>query len=397
MFESIEAVFIKFCDYCNLDCSYCFEAYSQKEKHGIFIKAKELRKFLNTCNLAPEVTFKFTGGEVSLCLPELEKTIKELKKVERDHDIKTHVAITTNGTKMDQIIDLMDRGIVDAYPSKVSWDGIYSASKSRKPKINPEIYTDKYFNDNIKLLGQSKHSKDLLVRMAVSEDTIDSLADSFQYAIDCGCTKLEYYYLFPDEVKCCYSDPAFIAKLAEQLRKIAEIYQRQPFDYENWNNLIYTEYIAEDKCNLRNIYCQHVGRMLYIDLQGRLYTCGVFSSDGWYKDNPMDIGNIYSGIDMKKLETFANGFGKFRPCTHDECTNYHCVRCPTIMYYTKNKYGDKTMYELCRLLTLEKEIFLSTADKSIDLDKIKNKMSYAKRPPMNYNIPDICKIRGGQL
>lgn len=398
MFESINAVFVKFCDYCNLDCAYCFEAYNQKEKHGIFNKARELRKFISTCNLNSDLTFKFTGGEVSLCLPQLEECIKELRKVERDHDIKTHVAITTNGTNMDQIIDLIDRKVVDAYPSKVSWDGIYSASKSRKPKIRSDLYTDNFFNDNIKLLGKSKHGKNLLVRLAVSEDTVDHLAESFQYALDCGCTKLEYYYLFPDQYSTIYSKPEFISKVIVQLQKIAEIYKKTPFDYENWNNLIYTEYIAKDKYKLRNIYCQHVGRMLYIDMMGRLYTCGVFSSDGWYKDNPIDIGNIYTGFDLKKLEDFSNGFGKFKPCTKT-CDNYHCVRCPTIMYYAKDKFGEKTMYELCKLITIEKQVFLDNINNSvIDLDKIKNKMSYANLPLMDYTtIPDICKIKGGRL
>lgn len=386
MYEQIHYVSIKLTDYCNLACKYCFEYKDSKELRTIFSieKTKQLVKFLLTQNLSNVLEVKISGGEVSLTLPHLKSVIKELKKIERYRETKVECSVITNGSNMDGILSLIDKGYIDAESSKYSWDGIHSCS-SRQPK-NP-IYTDDFFNENICKIGSSKHGKDILIAYALSKDTIDDLADSFRYAVEHGCTKLSYYYLFIPQYKGYYQDPEFLKKIEEQLYKVAEYYNSHYYDYENWNNLYYTTYIDKDSTIFRDNPCNFFGQMIYVDMHGKLYPCMLASSDGNYNKHPLSIGDIWNGFSRGRLEQFGKMYQNFHPCIG--CTNYHCEQCPVMMQY-KDQYLHEYLYDMCKVSEIEKKVFMdSHIMNDTIMKKIKKRMTLLRKQPTDYSyIPD---------
>ena len=273
MLDQIRYLLIKYCTFCNLDCSYCLiQDKKSKEEAKVFSSTKELVSMLKNLPIADTLNIELTGGECTLFADQIYDFYTEMKKLERTIDTKINIGIVTNGTQLEKLFPLFDEGIIDPWSTKISWDGIYSESKSRKSKTG---LTDEYFNQKIKDLGASKYNKDVLVRIALTKDTIDDLADSFEYALNAGCNKIEYYLLYLKDDPNYYADPEFLEKIRKQLFKIGLLYMDHPFDYENWNYLFYTD-MVEDKSKLFDLSCEILGRMLYITIDGDIFISSIF-------------------------------------------------------------------------------------------------------------------------
>ena len=182
MFRKISAITIKLGTYCDLDCVYCFQQHDIKTKNVVFDKYKELVKFLSNPKItfADQLEIKLTGGEPSLYTDRIRIAYKELKKLERYQPTTLYFTSIFNGTRIEKMFELMDENILDSYGCKLSWDGIYSSSKSRLTKIAK--YDDEYFRNVIRTLGKSKYGKDVLVRIALTPNTVDDMVDSFKFA-----------------------------------------------------------------------------------------------------------------------------------------------------------------------------------------------------------------------
>lgn len=388
MYEEISYVCIKLTDYCNLACKYCFEYKGIKEQSNLFSidKTKQLVKFLLSQKLSKRLQVKITGGEVSLVLPHLKSVIKELKKIERYRDVNVLCSIITNGTDTDGVLDLMNKGYIDVISSKISWDGIHSASKSRLPKNNE--YNDSFFNDCIKKYGKSKFGNEMLIAYALNRDTIDDLFKSFKYAVENGCTKLSYYYLFLPQCKGYYQDKEFLKKIKEQLYLVADYYNSHYFDYENWNNLYYVNYIDKNSTIFRDNACNNFGTMIYVDMNGKMYPCMMASNDSSCNDNKpvICIGDIWNGFSEGRLREFGKLYSGFKPCDN-KCDNYHCEQCPVMMKY-KDQYFKDYLYDMCQLSEIEKEVF---NDMHIWNDEIKNKIT-KKMTYIRKSYPDFDYI-----
>lgn len=389
MFKKITAVTFKICEYCNLDCVYCFQKHDVKTRNNKFKYFDELISFLCKLPLDDELEFKITGGEPSLFIDDIRYAYKKLKKIERYKD--THINFTTisNGSNMDGLISLMDEGILRSWGCKYSWDGIHSASMSRHPK-NIDIYNDEYFNNKIKILGKSKYNKDMLVRIALTPDTVDDLANSFYYALQNGCKKLEYYYLTDCDA---YKDLNFIAKAMEQFEMIAKLKQEFDFVYSNWDSLFFTEFcLDKEKDKLRSIACRHLGRFLYIEQNGKIAPCGFFSADASFEDKKLYIGDIFNGFYKDKVKYFINEYKQIPMCYNFNCNNLHCFECPATALYRKGHMADK-LYQTCALRSIERDIFLKYNNKNQkDINIVKKAYSYAYDWNIDYSMPELPYI-----
>lgn len=396
MLKEIKYFLIKFCSYCNLDCSYCIitDRHS-KDVSSVFHQSKQLVKLARTLNLGPVLDIELTGGECSFFCDEIEAFMKEIKKVERYKETKVQCSLVSNGTNLLGVFDLMDRGILDPWSMKISWDGIYSSTKVRKPKSKNTIFSDAFYNHRIKLLGKSPYRKDMLVRIALTKDTVDDLADSFKFALDAGCNKIEYYFLYLRDNPWYYQDNEFYKKVEEQLYKIADLYDEYQFDYENWNYLYYTEYMTKDKSKLFDLNCEIIGRMLYFTTNGEIYPCGMFS-DNFFGSNIFKLGTLQDGLDIKAINYFADAYQNFGLCDAKKCGNYHCFKCPAFLYYRdKNHQRTKDgLYDMCDLKSLEKKVFLERSDKNhFNTTKIKKRMNFVNEGPITYDLPECFKMR----
>ena len=134
MYDVINEITFKISPYCNLDCEYCFQKYDTKTERKFFDKYDELLEFMKKLPLGPKLEIKLTGGETSLYPDQIRLAYNKLKKIERYKNTEVSFTTISNGTNMKALIELFEDGILDPWGSKISWDGIYSASKSRKPK-----------------------------------------------------------------------------------------------------------------------------------------------------------------------------------------------------------------------------------------------------------------------
>lgn len=386
MYEELTSIMIKASSYCNLNCPYCFEHRKDKEQNILFPieSAKQVVRFLRQFDLSSEFEIKFTGGEVSLILPHLKLIINELKKLERYKNTHLYFNVVSNGSNMDGLTDMMNKGYLDPNSTKISWDGIHTASKSRFSKDSSE-YNDEFFNKNIEKLGKSGYGNKVLLRYAVTKNTIDDMYDSYKYAIENGCTKIEYYFLYLPETKFkYYKDKTLLEKFETQLYKIAELYNKYHFQYENWNSLIYSSFINPNNTFLRDLGCRHLGRMFYIDMLGRLSPCGYFSEDEASNSFRIILGDIYNGLIPEKVEEFRKVFKDFHPCKNKECNLYHCVECPALMNH-KASFGEDTMYDMCQIRYIEDKVFKDTSHiTSPIIEKVKQKYNITNIGPYTY-------------
>lgn len=362
MFDQIREITFKISPYCNLDCVYCFQKYSTKTEKDIFDIEEDLFNFIKKLPLGETLEFKITGGESSLFCNEIERVFKKLKKIERYKETRVFATTITNGTNLEGVIDLMDRGIFDPDGCKFSWDGIYSASRSRKPKNT--YYGDKFFNDKIELLGKSKYKDKMLVRTAITPDTIDDLYDSVKFLLDSGCTKWEYYLLTDCDA---YRDESFQNRFRYQLEKISKLIELYPnFNFYNWDTMYFSKHVVKEtkEEKLRSIGCRHLGTSLYVSKTGKLYPCGFFTDDSLYEDSRLIIGDIYEGFDYNTMKSFVEEYYKQPMCEWKTCKNKQCFECPALSKYRKGSLNEKLM-QACRIRDIELEIFNDSYDKGL--------------------------------
>lgn len=384
MYEQINEITFKISPYCNLDCEYCFQKHDVKTKYGYFNKYDELLEFLKKLPIGPKFEIKLTGGETSLYPDQIRLAYRRLKKLERYKDTEVRFTTISNGTNMDALIELFSEGILDPWGSKISWDGIYSASKSRKPKN--KLYTDDYFSDQICKLGKSKYGKDVLVRTALTKNTIDDLYDSMIFLEYNNCTKWEYYYLTDADY---YNDPKFISKF--ELFYSSLIYFANvlcpDFRVQNLETLIYlNQILPHNNINkLRSISCRHLGTSLYISMDGTIYPCGYFSDDAMFDDDKLSIGDIYHGFDKDALEKFCKEYFEAPMCNNSLCNCYNCFECPAVAKY-RTKHLQGKLKQACNLRMVENLLYNKNKDNissnKNNLESINSSYSYIT----NWNI-----------
>ncbi|MDT8900944.1 radical SAM protein [Anaeroselena agilis] len=373
MFSAIHEITFKISSYCNLDCVYCFQTRDSKTQDVPFTKYIYLVKFMEQLPLADRVEIKITGGESSLFIEQIRHAYRQLKKIERTREVKLWFTTISNGTNIEGILGLMNEGVLDAEGCKISWDGIHSASKSRKPK-NP-AYDDEFFKERIRTLGCSKWRDKVLVRIAVTPDTVDDLYASFRFALDCGCSKLEYYFLTDcDE----YRNPEFASKFAEQLRLIAADHAENPFNWFNWDTLAFTELVLpkDNRTKLRSIGCRHLGRSLYIAANGDVYPCGFFVPDSQFGYCQYKLGNIEDGFKRETVEEFVTEYMKQPMCDYQYCDNLHCFECPALTKYRTGHMNHK-LCQACTLRDIERQVFAEFPGK-VDVEQTKRIFDFSK-------------------
>lgn len=386
MFRTIKEITFKISPYCNLNCEYCFQTYDSKTKTNKFNLYDEMVEFICKLPLDDRLEFKMTGGESSLFCDDIRAAYKKLRKIERRVDTRIFCTTISNGTNMEGLLELMDEGVLDPTGCKFSWDGIYSCSRSRKPKN--KTYTDEFFNDKVKLIGQSKFKNDLLIRTALTPNTVDNLYESLCFVLDSGCTKWEYYYLTDcDE----YTTPEFVEKFKKQIELIAQEYNKRQFNYYNWDTLAFTELVLPKTSNdkVRSIGCRHLGKSLYIAEDGGVYPCGFFVPDSSYcSDCNFKIGDIFSGFSKENIDKFIKEYTAIPMCDWQYCDNMHCFECPALTKYKTGNMKYK-LCQACNLRTAEREVFHKYQQIDMDFDKIKNTFMYTKEWSCQKGLPNL--------
>jgi sulfatase maturation enzyme AslB (radical SAM superfamily) len=329
-------------------------------QRNCFSRYDDLINYIQTLPLGDNLNIVFCGCEPSLVCNEIENAYKRIKRVEKYIDVNVNFGLYTNGTNIEQVLALVDKGILKCDISNVSWDGIYSASKSRKSKNS--LYNDNFFNNKIKLLGQSGYGQDILVRSAVSLNTIDHLSKSLLYLLEQGCKKWEYYFLTDCDD---YRTTEFALKFEQQLITISEIYNKHKFDFFNLYLMYHAKNIVpnELKHNVKFIGCGSLGETLNIDYDGSVYPCGFYCPSCSNHDSCC-FGDISGEFDVNKMKKFISQYKNQPLCDFKNCDNFQCFECPEVVKYRQGETFEYKSSQICGIRTLETEIF----NKHYDID-----------------------------
>lgn len=354
MFDVISKVTLKLSTYCNLACEYCHQMTDDKKHHVTFEKYKEMYDFLMRTNLSDTVEVTLTGGEISLLEEEYETAVKWFRKIERNRDVKFTFAVVSNGTNMQQLFKLIKQGDLNPKRTTISWDGLYSMSKSRKSKF--EKFNDEFFQNVVKEIGQSPWSKQLNITHAITPTTIQHLHESLVFALDAGVKNFGFYYIHEAD----YTDKEFLKIYDEQVTKLGEEFVKRyddlstRFVYYNWQLLYAKENLPTDNKELMRAttLCHKLGRTVHFDPLGDIYGCIYFGDHRALKLGDLENGNI----DKTKYQKFSDQYFEMPGCKLDSCGNSHCFECPASNYVHKGKMATR-FSNTCEMLSIEKRIY----------------------------------------
>ena len=345
MFDNISKVSIKVTGKCCLCCEYCHQLFKDKyQSSQRFEDYHNLKNFLLSLPFTDVVDVTITGGEITMVENDFLKTVQTLKSVERMKDVTFDICIITNGTNMDLIYDWCNKKIIKPNKTSISWDGIYSASKSRKTSGK---YDDEYFCNVIKGLGKSEYNHDISIVTAVTPNTIDNLYDSYDFCINNGVYNWGYYFIHEGN----YDNEEFEKKFRDEITKIAKRYieianSGEEVCYYNWQ-LIHTRRKFPTNFHV----CSKLGNNYHIDMNGDIYPCIYFGDHRAYK-----LGNISEGIDENTKSKFIEEYTREPLCEFKCCGNVQCSECPA-SNFVHNKSLNARFKNTCKLLTIENEIY----------------------------------------
>jgi radical SAM protein with 4Fe4S-binding SPASM domain len=299
-----------------------------------------------------EVTL--TGGEISLLPEEYSTAVKWFRKVERQKDVKFTFAVVSNGTNIEQLFSLIKKGDLNPKRTTISWDGIYSQSKSRKTKV--ELYNDEFFKQLVVDIGKSPWAKEINLSHAITPETIPHLHESLVFALDNGMKNFGFYYIHEAD----YSDKEFLNLYDREITKLGEEFVKRydnietRFVYYNWQLLYAKENVNVDNSETmrKSTMCHKLGRTLHFDPQGDIYGCIYFGDH-----RALQLGDLeHNTIDKSKYEKFSDQYLETPNCNHGSCGNSHCFECPASNYVHNGKMSNR-FSNTCEMLDIEKRVY----------------------------------------
>jgi len=339
--DKIRVVTIKVTDFCNFNCSYCFENEKIKNHSTVFNKENDLLQFLKQFEYEDTVKIQLFGGELFTEYKKVESIINTVKKLERCKDTKLKFGFITNGSLVKNIIPLIKEDYFTMENCKISYDGLCSHyTRGLKYNQNDPLFSIR-MNDNLKELAP--YCKDALISMAVTKENINTLFHTYQYLSELGYKKFEYYFLFGPSMK--QYDWDFTQCLHNELVRIMEVYDHNDLKLHNYE--LYKGTFDYQECNA-------LGHQVYINAKGDLWWCGLiaemfnydFKSDGNISDLINDTNRLE---EIKQLYTSTGNAVNFE--TKEFCQDImdcqyrdFCNTCPLIKILIKKTFKDNRPY-----------------------------------------------------
>lgn len=330
---SKEVATIWLTNYCNMDCTYCYENKKKHEKMSGY-KAREVIKFIKKrieVNRLSEYIIRFHGGEPLLNAEAIQIFLRELKSVKK---CKIRYYITTNGTLYNEKIEKI---LVHMDEISISIDG--------NKKIHDQQRIDKNGNGTFDLVIKNYEkikqvNQNTSIRMTITPNNIDFLFESIK--------ELEFHY----RIKRFIPQIDFTAKWNE------EHYDSLILQFTRIKKYILGKdiYISliEQKPNKRG-KCTGGEDTIQIDCNGIIYPCLMAVGR-----KEFIIGDIKEGIRefwKRKLEHInQKRNSECIGCSYiDYCINTRCKIINYILTNQSNKVNENfCMYENLRYYLMTK-------------------------------------------
>ena len=325
---------------CNFKCSYCFLDQASGEFHDW----DKLRKFLEATELADEVDINLTSGELTLVPTKVVKAIKEIRKVERVKDVHFRFGLYSNGSKMENLIRLLDEGYLTPELVSISWDGVDTHTvRTPKEKFdnNPNVYKWPVIQ-----LGNTIYREQITVRTAVTAVSMQHITKTLGVLELFDIKKWEYYFLLNYSK---YSANDFTRKFASFMRVVFD--QSKFIDIYNLETM--AKHCGDTEAQCPNNWCTHSpGEQIYISPEGLIYPCGVFSKSNKEPHWKISAMSLDEPLDASRL---ANAIQQFCTSKCTDCDNTHCTRCTNVETAScMNKCLFKNLRSMERKMFLER-------------------------------------------
>lgn len=208
-------------DYCNFECSYCYEGNLKKPS---FLTSEMLYQALNFIvrnNLDDYITLTFLGGEPLLNKERIYEAVKYIQK--RFPKEKFKYKITTNGVFLDEnIIQFMKE---NKFTISLSLDGDkFTHNLNRREKNDKDVY-EIIINNCKRLLSVEPNA---IVRMTLTPNNIKYLCRNVNYLLELGIKRIytginELAFWRDDDIKvfdnqlniCCFQCKNSVVKFLD--------------------------------------------------------------------------------------------------------------------------------------------------------------------------------------
>ena len=277
-----------------MNCKYCFQKDTSRPVYPIDNLEDKLIPILDLLDLDQRVTVNFIGGEAMLMQDKLMKCVRKFKKYERTHDVKFTYLLKTNGSKINDLVDLIDNGIIDPFVC-ISYDGensdrSYIDCKTFKPLL--------------------KYKNSAAIHIALTQKSVPHLYDTIKNLADMGFMNFEYYYLYTDPI---YEDQSFIDEFSAQLDKVMPLHCTGLIDLYNFGVAVRAkkEY---DKTHIvkKGMSCNGIHNIDILP-DGTFAVCGFLNIYASADDENVYDGNS-SPMDVEKGCKFLKDFYAKRHC-----------------------------------------------------------------------------------
>lgn len=362
---------------CNFDCDYCFLTKEARRSKDSFNRWDDLLKFLENIPLKDELIITLVSGELSIRHKLVEKAYYSIKKLERIRDIKISFGMYSNGTDMEYILNLLERGILNPKYTAISWDGVYNSHRCHdKQTIN-------LINNHLLQLGKSRF-RNILVRSALTTDYLDHIDETLDFINKSGLTNWEYYYLIDNiEYTPCggiNSDDNVYQFQFSFDKALPKMFTNKikPYNYTLIDRMVKEKW---PPLTAKKSWCR-MGDSIDISINGKILPCGAFCKQFKYPYPKIKFDDLLDQFNQDKINNIIQTecFDKSDLCiTHTESakndeTNYHsyecdssyCRECPRLIKYktfdikNPHSYTIDDFYRtatLCCLHWMEKDAY----------------------------------------
>jgi uncharacterized protein len=283
---------------CNLNCTYCYNAYHSPKFMSEEIALANLRLYMNVLTGKQErVWVTFTGGEPLLNYNLITKMIDEAKRLGKKNSKKVMFNLTTNGTLLDNKI--LDRLHKEELFLALSIDGKKEHHDKYRITINGKGTHDKVIKNlknALKVFGKER----VRARMTIQPSKAQYLKENIDYLVSQGLNNIHFAPNY--EIEWNQSE---VNNYFQQIRllhkKINTVYSK--IKLEPIKTYLNHDFKFEEKWGPYEHQC---GLLLTVSPEGNFFPCPRFVSLNKYNlgdsHNPSKIilGLLKWNTDLKK-------------------------------------------------------------------------------------------------